>query len=92
MNTAAVTEDHKRQAWRLLRRQCWPDTYEETVLVPIRAQLIAVYAYHLSKATATPQRLMATRPALERAARQPVQRWAPTCTDNKRAAAGDRDD
>ena len=92
MNTAPVTDQHRRQAWRLLRRECWPDTYEATVLDPIRAQLILLYAYHLSKATATPQRLMAARPALERAAHQPVPRKTATCTDNKRAAAGDRDD
>lgn len=86
------TDDDMRRAWRILRRPCWPQSYEDTMLDPIRAQLVRMYAHHLALAFTLPDCHKPYR-APERRTQQPALfRPSPTVVDRKRAAAGDRDD
>jgi hypothetical protein len=86
------TEENLRRAWRILRRPCWPLDYEDTMVDPIRAQLVRMYARHLALAVTLPDCYRPNR-ASERRTQQPaLLRPPPTVVDRKRAAAGDRDD
>ncbi|PZO17660.1 MAG: hypothetical protein DCF26_09535 [Burkholderiales bacterium] len=99
--TIQETTEDLHKAWRLLRRPCWPDTYEATVQDPIRARLVQMYAHQLALAAVLIGKLESTA-AAPFAPRQPERRTQPamptlfrplpTMVDRKRAAAGDRDD
>lgn len=96
MATAIVqeTQEHMQKAWRLLRRPCWPDTYEATMHDPIRAQLVHMYAHQLAQSRQLP--IPPSAPRVPDRRNQPATptlcRSSPTVVDRKRAAAGDRDD
>jgi hypothetical protein len=90
-----VTDDDMERAWHILHQPSWPATLAETLLDERRALLVCTYARQLARARAractapapapvraTPQRLWANRPRPTHA----------VVVDNKRAAAGDRDD
>lgn len=92
------TQEDLHKAWRLLRRPCWPDTYEATMQDPLRAQLVQMYAHHLALTAALPAcgvAVCVTRKTPERRS-QPAMpalfRPHPTVVDRKRAASGERDD
>lgn len=98
ITTVQETDEDMRRAWRILRRPCWPQTFEDTMHDPLRAQLVQMYAHHLALAAAVPDCPATARftprvpdrrtpPATPTLFRPP-----PTVVDRKRAAAGDRDD
>jgi len=86
------TQEHMHQAWRLLRRPCWPDTYEATMHDPIRAQLVQMYAHQLARSRHLPIPPAAPRVPERRAPQVAPFRSVPNCVDRKRAASGERDD
>ncbi len=96
--TVQETTEDMHKAWRLLRRPCWPDTYEATMQDPMRARLVQMYAHHLALAAALPECPAVVRctPRVPERRTQPATpilfRPHPTVVDRKRAAAGDRDD
>ncbi len=98
MATAAapvtVSEDDMQRAWRILHQPSWPATLDETLLDERRALLVCTYARQLARA-----RGRSCTPPAPAPARTPTPRlWANRAlpargvVDNKRAAAGDRDD
>lgn len=96
--TVQETAEDMREAWRLLRRDCWPETYEATMRDPIRAQLVQMYAHHLALAAALPEcpGVVRLAPLVPERRTQPAMptlfRPHPTVVDRKRAASGERDD
>lgn len=83
-----------RRAWRMYRLDCWPESFEETMLDPVRAQMVRMHAFHLARqapAPTAPLPVTASRRGPHPAA--PMLRpLPPGYVDHKRAAAGDRDD
>lgn len=99
--TVQETIEDMHKAWRLLRRPCWPDSYEATMQDPMRARLVQMYAHQLALAAVLIGKLETTattpfRPQLPERRAQPATptlfRPLPTVVDRKRAASGERDD
>lgn len=76
----ATTEAHRRAAFLAMAWLGW--TYEQAMTDPVRSRLVAARASHMRKAQTKAQRRFVL----------PVRYPRPAATDQKRAAAGDRDE
>ncbi len=96
--TADYTDEQLRAAWAACRPRTWPDTFEETMADPVRAQMVRLHAWHIAnprKVAAEPAARLATPCPAPSAAPAP-HRFAlthpPGYVDRKRAASGERED
>jgi hypothetical protein len=100
MNTAAIariepTDAQLREAWtRLARRFAWIGTYDDAMADQVRSKLVRMNALHPPASRSA--RIDPPTPAPQHAARPAAPRFhtelLPGFIDNKRRAAGERDD
>lgn len=88
-----VTDDDLLCAWSAIRQPSWPDTLAETLQEEVRAHLVHTYARQIARSRTrvckAPTPPTVRLPSPRRPALSPLPAGF---VDNKRAAAGDRDD